>query len=466
MPFKSDSQRKLCYLLKGKGEAGSWDCDEWSAATGKKKLPEHVEDQTEKKASGLNDVKALCALWAAPSPIKEAAAKSLLSKLSSVITSPGRGSGDIEESAVDPDPSEGMQKAKPMPARMGHRGGNKFVSPKGAARTALMQATKRVFGEDLNNRGIKTAGRFGVFPNIGKPRKEASQGASTATPKVDSASSAGLTPAAPAAPAPSAQPPAVPVNKNPTPNASSALPSPADTIQPAVTPATKPAVTPATKPADSGSWFTPADKTKQTAQATSAAAGTVGTAFSAAMGNQDSLQTLNNDANRTNWSDIGSKWDAFKSKTTDSLNKYVAGEPSLPKHKDETPWDYTKRYAGETKAKYDRAKFLNNAKSLGEGFTGTFGLNTLKPVTRAISSKFNDYTANSEGRRVAAGYALPAVNWMNSNPWAKYLGGAALGGLGLYGINKLMGGGNKNKGTGSALDQNFQQGLASQQPRR
>lgn len=123
MPFKSDSQRKLCYLLKGKGQAGSWDCDEWSTATGKKKLPEHVEDQTEKKASGLNDVKALCALWAAPSPIKEAAAKSLLSKLSSVITSPGRGSGDIEESAVDPDPSEGMQKAKPMPARMGHRGG-------------------------------------------------------------------------------------------------------------------------------------------------------------------------------------------------------------------------------------------------------------------------------------------------------------------------------------------------------
>ena len=463
MPFKSDSQRKLCYLLKGKGQAGSWDCDEWSTATGKKKLPEHVEDQTEKKASGLNNVKALCALWAAPSPIKEAAAKSLLSKLSSVVTSPGRGSGDIEESAVDPDPSEGMQKAKPMPARMGHRGVNKFVSPKGAARNALMRATKSVFGEDINNRGIKTAGRFGVFPNIGKPRKEASQGAPAATPKLDSASSA--------VPAPASvvpvQTPAVPVNETPTPSASSAPPPPAAPIQPAVTPATK--------PADSGNFFTEANKTNQASQAAAGAAGTVRTAFSAAMGNQDSLQTLNNDANRTNWSDVGNKWDAFKNKTTNNLSSaaadYAAGKhlPAQAVPKNESIADMYNRTKGVGEATANRLKFLNNAKGIasnaGEIAAGTFGLNMIKPVTRAISSKFNDYAANSEGRRVAAGYALPVANWMNANPWAKYLGGAALGGLGLYGINKLMGGGNKNKGTGSTLDQNFRQGLASQQPR-
>lgn len=50
MPFKSDAQRKLCYVLKGKGQVGSWDCAEWSEATGDKKLPEHAKDQTEKKA--------------------------------------------------------------------------------------------------------------------------------------------------------------------------------------------------------------------------------------------------------------------------------------------------------------------------------------------------------------------------------------------------------------------------------
>ena len=55
MPFKSDAQRKLCYVLKGKGQAGSWDCAEWSEATGDKKLPEHVEDQTEKKALGITN---------------------------------------------------------------------------------------------------------------------------------------------------------------------------------------------------------------------------------------------------------------------------------------------------------------------------------------------------------------------------------------------------------------------------
>jgi hypothetical protein len=53
MPFKSDSQRKLCYLLKSKGQAGSWDCDEWSTETGKKKLPEHVKKQEEKKAGNV-----------------------------------------------------------------------------------------------------------------------------------------------------------------------------------------------------------------------------------------------------------------------------------------------------------------------------------------------------------------------------------------------------------------------------
>ena len=55
MPFKSDAQRKLCYVLKGKGQAGSWDCAEWSEATGDTKLPEHAKDQTEKKALGLTN---------------------------------------------------------------------------------------------------------------------------------------------------------------------------------------------------------------------------------------------------------------------------------------------------------------------------------------------------------------------------------------------------------------------------
>jgi len=171
MPFKSDSQRKLCYLLKGKGQAGSWDCDEWSTATGKKDLPEHVEDQTEKEASGLSAVKALCALWSIPSPLKEAAAKSLLSKLSSVITSPGRGSGDEEETAINPDSSEGLQMAKstkPVPGKMSfNQKGLKPVAPLGAARNAVRRVTEKEFGFDPAG-GVKEA--FSLF-GLGTPPK-------------------------------------------------------------------------------------------------------------------------------------------------------------------------------------------------------------------------------------------------------------------------------------------------------
>lgn len=38
MPFKSESQRRLCYAKKSRGQAGSWNCAEWSEHT-KGKLP-------------------------------------------------------------------------------------------------------------------------------------------------------------------------------------------------------------------------------------------------------------------------------------------------------------------------------------------------------------------------------------------------------------------------------------------
>ena len=181
MPFKSDSQRKLCYLLKGKGQAGSWDCDEWSTATGKKDLPEHVEDQTEKEASGLSAVKALCALWSIPSPLKEAAARSLLSKLSSVITSPGRGSGDEEETAINPDSSEGLQMAKstkPVPGRMSlNQKGLKPVAPLGAARNAVRRATESELGFDPASKVKRAFSLFGLgtppkIPRQQRPKKD------------------------------------------------------------------------------------------------------------------------------------------------------------------------------------------------------------------------------------------------------------------------------------------------------
>ena len=154
MPFKSESQRKLCYLLKNKGQAGSWDCSEWSKETPKgKKLPEHV---SEKKSEDLETVKKLARCWAGYKPVpgkepysedsckpvsggkdkkkeKKAELHSLFSKMSEVITSPGRGSGDEEETSINPEPYEGMQKAKPakpVPGKMNfNKKPNKPVSP-------------------------------------------------------------------------------------------------------------------------------------------------------------------------------------------------------------------------------------------------------------------------------------------------------------------------------------------------
>lgn len=45
MPFKSKKQQRKCYALKAKGQAGSWDCGEWSEETNFKKLPEKVPQQ-------------------------------------------------------------------------------------------------------------------------------------------------------------------------------------------------------------------------------------------------------------------------------------------------------------------------------------------------------------------------------------------------------------------------------------
>jgi hypothetical protein len=44
MPFDSKAQQRKCYALKARGEAGSWDCDEFSAHTDFEKLPEKAAE--------------------------------------------------------------------------------------------------------------------------------------------------------------------------------------------------------------------------------------------------------------------------------------------------------------------------------------------------------------------------------------------------------------------------------------
>ena len=233
MPFKSDAQRKLCYLLKGKGQAGSWDCDEWSVATGKKKLPEHVKDQEEKKAlkytnklpGGIgdkhkpsdfpeDDLKGMyeeekihtsdpdIATELATDHLtqdkdyykklnkvkdsKEAAMRKVarlwslpakISKLAEVITGAGRGLGDEDEGVVNFDSSEGISKAVHKEPKKGPASSLTSVREKPKpylARKALINATNKTFGTNPTggrafNKMSEGPSRNFDFSSIGRP---------------------------------------------------------------------------------------------------------------------------------------------------------------------------------------------------------------------------------------------------------------------------------------------------------
>jgi len=237
MPFKSDAQRKLCYLLKGKGQAGSWDCDEWSTATGKKNLPEHVKKQEEKKAENLlvggagdkkkpsdfpkdvvehaikhemehtNDrriaeeiavdhltedvdyykklkkvegdkeaaMRKLARLWSLPARI---------SKLAEVATSPNRGEGDKDEGVVNFDSSEGIAHAVHKEPKKGPALSLTPVDshPKPyLARKALIGATKKTFGTNptggsiLNKMAADPSYPQQVYNNFANPIRSVRQ---------------------------------------------------------------------------------------------------------------------------------------------------------------------------------------------------------------------------------------------------------------------------------------------------
>jgi len=56
MPFKSKAQVRQCYALKERGDAGTWDCDEWAKETKNiKKLPEKVKKKKGKGKMEANE---------------------------------------------------------------------------------------------------------------------------------------------------------------------------------------------------------------------------------------------------------------------------------------------------------------------------------------------------------------------------------------------------------------------------
>jgi hypothetical protein len=639
MPFKSDSQRKLCYLLKGKGQAGSWDCDEWSAATGKKKLPEHVEDQAEKKALETNKLKGgvgddkkpsdfskgvldegideekehttdpdmakeiaidhltkdknyytklkkvekagslaafnrLYNIWASASPVKTAAMHDLLSKLSSVIASPGRGSGDEEETAINPDSSEGMQITKPMkpaPGKMSfNQKGLKPVAPLGAARNAVRRVTENEFGFDPANEVKRAFSLFGLgakpaVPRSQRPKKDwelsdfaeeypelrgmnfqdlyrkAEQrvlgrmvkehfngfsgspyagglilskqagnfdfssigtkldpsliGGANRAPSMQGVAPArgfdfsninksltntgkmlGRTAASGVeswVKAPGfSNPGEVWKRRNQALGAQKAIGSATDSAGKAIAGAQRLGnnflsaggtlmgmgkqsadVASASAALKAAAPAAPVATPSNNSNALSGAASGVGDAFRAGFGNQDAFKRVQDDLNRPNYSQLNNTANAFGSIDYGGIGRQMQGAyglakgvakgvsvPSVPLStviKDPLGWGRA----------YQTADW---AKRLGSGLPDSY--NTAKAQA-----------ANSEGRRMTAGATMPVLNFMQNNPWAKYLIGAAGAGAVGYGLNRMFGGGGQQQSqqpqAGSIFQHSYNQGL-------
>jgi len=74
MPFESKAQQRKCYALKARGEAGSWDCTEWSHATDFDEIPDKKKKRKEAKA--MDAIAGLA---------KEAAAGAMIPKATSAL---------------------------------------------------------------------------------------------------------------------------------------------------------------------------------------------------------------------------------------------------------------------------------------------------------------------------------------------------------------------------------------------
>lgn len=411
MPFKSDSQRKLCYLLKGKGQAGSWDCDEWSTATGKKKLPEHVADQEEKRA--LN---------------KKSGVSSLISKWSAM-------SGCAQYST-------GLLK--------GGAAGGPVQPPKPGV-------YKSVFS---------TPPRLAVgAPPVGTP--------ATGTP--------------------------APATGTPAP-AAATTPPPSGVMGYAnqAWDAAKSGVSGVMSNVQSSPAYNNASLAYRNR---GAIAPTAWNAVQAGFGSDDAKAKLDADANRFNWSEARDKFPAWKDKvmadTTATFNSPTVqkGWQDLQKNMQKTYGDsLTKeqqaRLAEEYKLSYlekaqawgggklgigkgpgydrivagEKAKMTRSMGDIGTWLSNTGNSIVNNPVSQAIGTGVKNYATQSEAKRMTAQAAMPYVDWMRANPWAKYVGGGLALGAGAYGLHKLFGGGggaaeNDEDEDGNILTKSFNRGL-------
>jgi hypothetical protein len=458
MPFKSDSQRKLCYLLKGKGQAGSWDCDEWSIATDKKKLPEHVADQEEKQAleatnklvGGDGDNKK-------PSDFSKGV-------LDEGVEDEKEHTNDLDiarEIAIDhlsKDPEyykkiklvEGIDKKSEVSSLI-----SKWSGMSGRAQypiEALQGLLKGAAGgPPPRTGGYKPPSVFSTPPRL----------AVGAPPAVTPA------PAPAPAPAVAAQPPSGVMGY-----ANKAWDSAKSGVSGVM----------------SNVQSSPAYNNASLAyQNRGAIAPTAWNAVQAGFGSDDAKTKLDADANRFNWSalkDNAAK--AWNDPSTQNGIKKMQGnmEASVAEnYKKNLSWADKQRLIKEYKLTpmeaaqaafkkgpgYDRIMAGETARIKGDMSKWTAGLgdsiskSPFGVAANYVGTGVKNYATQSEAKRMTAQAAMPYVDWMRANPWAKYVGGGLALGAGAYGLHKLFGGGgaaeNDEDEDGNILTKSFNRGL-------
>lgn len=432
MPFKSDAQRKLCYYLQGKGQAGSWDCDEWSKATKGKKLPEHVADgnKSEKKSSIQK--------------LAECLGSMVSKKLNKVAEEklPG-GVGDYRKPSEFP--ADVLHKA--VTHELEHTTDRKV-----AEEIAMDHLTEDINYYDklekIENPKDKTASALKLISYWAKqsevttsPGRGAGDNAANI---IDVDSSDGISKAKPKEEKP----------KTHEPNRKFSLPAARKALRSASSEVFG-------KDPIGGAKYGPKPQMakmsavdfNQMGQAAKGAWGNVGNAFRAGiMGDDKALQNLQADAARPNYSALQSGLGAiaqanpfkgairsisralptasdangFLDSSINKINEFQQNFNSMPFYK---RWGAA--YRGYTPQKLDKLKgLLTSAKNLPNSVSG---------IASGIRKSFEDAksrAAESEGQRLSASYMLPVVNFLRNNPWAKWV----LGGLGLYGGYKVLGG--------------------------
>jgi hypothetical protein len=201
------------------------------------------------------------------------------------------------------------------------------------------------------------------------------------------------------------------------------------------------------------------------------AASGVGDAFSAGFGNQDAFKRVQDDLNRPNYSQLNNTVNGF-SDAFGGFGKQMQGAYGATKMLFSPPPpnpnpSFFEKAKAQTTAALNKGRLAVSVARDPLGWRRAY--QTADWVKRLGSGLSNSYNtakaeaANSEGRRMAAGATMPVLNFMQNNPWAKYLIGAAGVGAAGYGLSRMFGGGGQQQEqqpqAGSIFQQSYNQGL-------